>query len=411
MHKELLLVKRKKAKELYDQGYSINKIADKLVSNWSSVKKWIEMDDVTVDNRGWEKGNLREYNQEVKKRVIEIRKRLRKEQSYFFGPQVIRANYEKLYPDEKTPTIYFIAKTLREEGMTTGKDDTRTDNGSEYMNYPQRTLDKMGTVVEGIDFIGPRYIEDQSEGVHFLARKYIRPYQYGLMSRIEGQTTDEALEVLIEDWQDHPLPEVLRLDNDPSFGLYKRHDRHIGRFLKAVLNLGITPIYSARSQPWNNGNTEGYNSVFARKFWEKLNFSDEAEIDTEIKQFNLEYAKYNELIGNNIDPEEIEDETLPEDFELTESLQNELRNDLENPTIYWLRIVRNGTEKAKQKDIGTIDILGEEIELPKPYVNQFTLNKLQLKEDRLSVMVEDDDGKLETIKQRELEVENVDFNG
>jgi len=411
MHKELLLVKRKKAKELYDQGYSINKIADKLVSNWSSVKKWIEMDDVTVDNRGWEKGNLREYNQEVKKRVIEIRKRLRKEQSYFFGPQVIRANYEKLYPDEKTPTIYFIAKTLREEGMTTGKDDTRTDNGSEYMNYPQRTLDKMGTVVEGIDFIGPRYIEDQSEGVHFLARKYIRPYQYGLMSRIEGQTTDEALEVLIEDWQDHPLPEVLRLDNDPSFGLYSRHDRHIGRFLKAVLNLGITPIYSARSQPWNNGNTEGYNSVFARKFWEKLNFSDEAEIDTEIKQFNLEYAKYNELIGNNIDPEEIEDETLPEDFELTESLQNELRNDLEDPTIYWLRIVRNGTEKAKQKDIGTIDILGEEIELPKPYVNQFTLNKLQLKEDRLSVMVEDDDGKLETIKQRELEVENVDFNG
>jgi len=63
MHKELLVVKRKKAKDLYDQGYSINKIADKLVSNWSSVKKWIEMDDVTVDNRGWEKGNLREYGQ------------------------------------------------------------------------------------------------------------------------------------------------------------------------------------------------------------------------------------------------------------------------------------------------------------------------------------------------------------
>src|SRR6056297_3214497 len=146
MHKELLLVKRKKANELYDQGYSINKIADKLVSNWSSVKKWIEMDDVTVDNRGWEKGNLREYNQEVKKRVIEIRKRLRKEQSYFFGPQVIRANYEKLYPDEKTPTIYFIAKTLREEGMTTGKDNKRTKDGSEYMNYPQRTLDKLGKV-------------------------------------------------------------------------------------------------------------------------------------------------------------------------------------------------------------------------------------------------------------------------
>ncbi len=410
MHKELLIVKRRKAKELYDDGYSINKIADKLVSNWSSVKKWIEMDDVTVDNRGWEKGNLREYDQEVKKRVIEIRKKLRKEQSYFFGPQVIRANYRKLYPDKKVPTIYFIAKTLREEGMTTGEDKTRTEDGSEYMNYPQRTLDKLGTVVEGIDFIGPRYIEDQSEGVHFLARKYIRPYQYGLMTRIEGQTTDEALEVLVEDWQDHPLPEVLRLDNDPSFGLYSRHDRHIGRFLKAILNLGITPIYSARSQPWNNGNTEGYNSVFARKFWEKLNFSDEEEIDTEIKEFNLEYEKYNDLVGNNIDPEEIEDETLPENFTLTDNLQNELKDDLDDPTIYWLRIVRNGTEKAKKKDVGTIDILGEEIELPKPYVNQFTLNKLRLKDDKLSIMVEDDEGKLETIKQVKMEVENVDFD-
>ena len=409
MHKELLVVKRKKAKELYDDGYSINKIADKLVSNWSSVKKWIEMDDVTVDNRGWDKGNLREYDQQVKDRVIEIRKRLRKEQSYFFGPQVVRANYKKLYPDKKVPTIYFIAKTLREEGMTTGEDRKRTDDGSEYMNYPQRTLDKLGTVVEGIDFIGPRYIEDQSEGVHFLARKYIRPYQYGLMTRIAGQTTDEALEVLIEDWRDHPLPEVLRLDNDPSFGLYSRYDRHIGRFLKVILNLGITPIYSARSQPWNNGNTEGYNSVFARKFWEKLNFSDEEEIDTEIKKFNLEYEKYNDLIGNNIDPEEIEDETLPENFTLTEDLQNELKDDLEDPIIYWLRIVRNNTEKANKKDKGTIDILGEEIELPKPYVNQFTLNKLQLKDDKLSVMVEDDDGKLETIKQQKLEVENVDF--
>ncbi|MBS3813733.1 hypothetical protein KGY64_07940 [Candidatus Bipolaricaulota bacterium] len=411
MHKELLVVKRQKAKDLYDQGYSINKIADKLVSNWSSVKKWIEMDDVTVDNRGWEKGNLRKYGQEVKDRVIEIRKRLRKEQSYFFGPQVIRANYRKLYPDEKVPTIYFIAKTLREEGMTTGKDNKRTKDGSEYMNYPQRTLDKLGKVVEGIDFVGPRYTEDQSEGVHFLARKYIRPYQYGLTDRIEGQTADEALKVLIEDWKDHPLPEALRLDNDPSFGLYSRYDRHIGRFLKVILNLGITPIYSARSQPWNNGNTEGYNSVFARKFWERLSFSDEEEIDAEIKKFNLEYEKYNDLVGNNIDPEDIEDETLPKDFTLTEKLQNELKDDLVDPAIYWLRIVRNGTEKAKKKDIGTIDILGEEIEVPKPYVNQFTLNKLQLKDDKLAVMVEDDDGKLETIKERELEVENVDFDG
>jgi hypothetical protein len=35
------------ARELCNDGYSTNKIADKLVASWSSVKKWIEVDDVT----------------------------------------------------------------------------------------------------------------------------------------------------------------------------------------------------------------------------------------------------------------------------------------------------------------------------------------------------------------------------
>jgi hypothetical protein len=44
------------------------------------------------------------------------------------------------------------------------------------------------------------------------------------------------------------------------------------------------------------------------------------EIDTGPKKFNLEYEKNNNLIGINIDPEEIEDETLPEDSTLSEDL-------------------------------------------------------------------------------------------
>ncbi len=47
--------------------------------------------------------------------------------------------------------------------------------------------------------------------------------------------------------------------------------------------------------------------------------------------------------------------------------------------------------------------------MPKTYINQFTLSKLKLKETKLSVMVENDDGRLETIKEVDMEVENVDF--
>jgi len=207
--------------------------AQHLVSNWSSVKQWIGMEDIHADNRGWKKGRLRKYDPKVEDRVLRIRKDLRKEESYFFGPDVVQANYVHLYPEEEPPTISFIAKTIHQAGLTKQMHNQHINGKrSEYMNYPQRTLDKMGRVVEGIDFMGPRYIEGQSEGVHFLSRKYIRPIKYGLTTRVEGQTTDQALSVLIEDWKQHPLPDVVRMDNDASFGAYRRHPQRIGRFTK-----------------------------------------------------------------------------------------------------------------------------------------------------------------------------------
>jgi len=367
-------------------------------SIWKSIEE---------DKRGWEKGRLRKYDKQVEQQVIDIREELRSAESYFFGPEVVQANYRNLYPDLEPPSLYFIAKTLREAGLTTGGKE-KGKNRSRYMNYPKRALDKLGKIVLGIDFIGPRYLRNKSEGVHFLARKYIRPVQYGLIDRVEGQTTDEALRLLINDWKDHPLPEVIRMDNDPAFGEYNTHPHCIGRFTKVLLNLGITPLYSAPRQPWNNGATEGYNSMFARKFWEQLRFDDEEEIDVAIHQFNLEYQKYNHLVGNNVEPEEVKDRRLAEGFKLPETYQEGLRKD-QPMAIYWLRIVRQSSEKARKNDSGTIELLGEEIELPKTYINQFTLNKLEVNKERLSVMVEDENKQLKIIKQKKLRIQNANY--
>lgn len=407
MDRELLIAKRKKARELHAKGWSVNRIARHLVSNWRSVRHWIEMEDIQADGRGWKKGRLRKYDRETEARVLQIREELRKEESYFYGPDVVRANYEHLYPGEEPPTISFITKTIREAGWTkmTNK-QARRGKASEYMNYPQRTLDKMGRVVEGVDFMGPRYIEGRSRGIHFLSRKYIRPMKYGMTTRVASQTTDEALAVLIEDWKHHPVPDVLRMDNDAAFGAYRRHPRRIGRFTKVLLNLGIVPLYSAVSHPWNNGETEGYNSVFARKFWNRLRFTDEEEIDTEIKQFNLEYAKYNHLVGNNIDVEAVKHRTLPQTFELPPRYEEGLDRS-RSPEIYWLRVVSQDEQARGPR--GTISVLGIDVELPKDYVNQFTLSRLDVKDGNLSVMVETQDGTLATIKQIQLKVENAPF--
>ena len=148
--------------------------------------------------------------------------------------------------------------------------------------------------------------------------------------------------------------------------------------------------------------------MFARKFWEQLRFNDEQEIDVAIHKFNLEYEKYNHLVGNNIEPQEVKHRRLPGDFKLPQAYDQGLRKD-QPMSIYWLRVVRQRTHKATKNDRGTIKLLGEEIELPKAYINQFTLNKLEVNKERLSVMVEDENNRLKIIKQKKLRIQNANY--
>jgi hypothetical protein len=46
--------------------------------------------------------------------------------------------------------------------------------------------------------------------------------------------------------------------------------------------------YTAPRNPWNNGEVERFNSIFATKFWNRTRFNNEDEIDVEIKKFNFE---------------------------------------------------------------------------------------------------------------------------
>lgn len=408
MKKELLIAKREKAKQLHEKGFSINQIAKKLVSNWRSVNKWVNMEEVTEDNRGWKKGKMRSYTQEQKRRVIKIRNELRKEESYFFGSDVIEENYKIRYPDEETPSQYFINKSLREENLTMNQKKERVKDGSKHLKYPKDKLDKTGKVVLGIDFVGPRFISDQTEPVHFMARKYIRPLKYGRMTRIESQTTDEALRVLLEDFKTLPVPDVIRLDNDRAFGVGSFQERTIGSFLKVLLNLGVTPIFSAFSQPWNNGATEGFNSMFSRKMWNKLKFSDEEEIDVEIKGFNFEYQKYKDLVANNDEEEWDQERALGEEYQLPEKYKKGLKKD-SDMQMYWLRVVKENPEAEPGQEKGQIKIFKEEIALPKTYVNQYTLNRLDVLDEKLYVMVEGEEGSMKTIKTRDFPLANANW--
>ncbi len=344
-------------------------------------------EELPKDNRGWQKGRLRIHTENEKDRIIKIRKQLKKEECYFIGARVVVANYQKQHKEKITQR--FVDRVLNAEGLVSQR-QKKIKGRSKYMCYPTQTLSKLGKILMGIDFIGPKYIEKGRERINFLSCKYIRPMQWGMTRRIKGQTTDEAIQTLLSLWKDHPMPDVIKMDNDAAFGLNALQKSSIGRFTLFLLNVGISPLYVAPRSPWNNGETEGHNSVFSKKFWNKLRFHKEEEIDIEIEKFNIEYKKYSNLICNN---PEIKKPRYIGDYKKID-LENRKKYKFKKNKIYFLRIVRRKGDKGEKNEKGFINVLGIDIILPKSCINLYTFSIIDLKKEKISINTEDENGKL-----------------
>jgi len=400
--KPILVIKRKQAKKLYEEGCSIRNIALCLGSGTRHVNKWINLSDEELekDNRGWKKGKPRKYTQQQKGEIKKIRVQLEREGNFFIGAPVILDNYNSQH--ETKVSQRFVDRTLKEYKLV--KTPRKKRKGvSKYMKYPQHTLNKMGKCMMSVDFIGPKYLKGSGDRINFLSCKYIRPRKEGIIKRVEGQTTDEAIRVLKEVWNDNPIPDVLRIDNDSAFGANLSHEKQIGSFTLFLLNLGVKPLYIAQRSPWNNGGVEGHNSVFSKKFWNKLRFTDEEEVDVKIKSFNIEYEKYTNLVNNN---PPLENPKFMDDFKGVD-LKNKHVDKFREHKIYFLRIARRKGEKCDINEYGFIDVLKHEIKLPVDLINLFVYCVIDLKKKKLFCYTETKDGNLEEIKNINFKLKNV----
>ncbi len=211
-----------------------------------------------------------------------------------------------------------------------------------------------------------------------------------------------------EIWETYPIPEILKIDNDSAFGANLPHEKYIGKLAFFLLNLGVYSLYIAPRSPWNNGQVEGFNSVFSKKFWNKLQFGDEQEIDVKIKDFNVAYEKYSQLISNNPKIKEKDIKHMG-DFKDV-NLENKDVKHFRADKIYFLRIVRRKNDKGGDNEYGFIEILKHEIKIPKDLINLFVFCVLDLKSTLLKINIELDDGSLKEIKSVEFIIKNVIYD-
>jgi len=263
----------------------------------------------------------------------------------------------------KSINISFIISILKEFKLSKPH-KKRIKGCSEYQYYPKILISWIGGLILEIDFI-QRFIKGQVKPIHFIgfSCKKLKLRQY---RRISGQTNINARNELEWFFNSFFLPDATKMDNDLAFIGSSSAKRTISKTINYLFNKKIIPIFTNPRSPWNNGSVEGSNSVFARNFWNKIEFSSVQDIDKRLKLFNqssLEYSDYG---------------------------QNELKNKKDKKFIPQIYFIRKAYENQQKDGKGEISILNEKIELPNKYINLYTLSKWNLKDEMLYVYFENE---------------------
>jgi hypothetical protein len=134
--------------------------------------------------------------------------------------------------------------------------------------------------------------------------------------------------------------------------------------MRFLLENQVIPIFAVPRKPFSQASIEGNNSVFSRKFWNRIEFKSIREVDEKLEWFNISSEKYCAY-------------QRPE----TEKLKKASFL----PKVYFIRQVQENKEQIEK---AFIYLLNEKISLPKSYINYFVLAEWNLKEEMLYIQFE-----------------------
>lgn len=347
------------------------KIRRATIINWLKKNKWKE-------KRGWNQGK-RKYTNKEEKRIIAIKEKMVKDNSYLIGPEHVQMHYSLKYPSDRIPSKWFISEVVRNNNLQSRDIVKRRQSAGivKRLLYPIQSIIKLGTIQQSADFIGKKFILKRKDPISFFATGYYQWLKIYKIWLIQAETVDCSINCLKEFWIDHPLPQVLRIDNALTFRGAGQVKARLGKFVKFLLNLDITPLFSAPYKSYTNPHIEGNNSTFARKVWVKNQFTTLNEIENEIKKFNNELEqfyqwKFKERLNN-----------------LPKITNNSI---IDSGTIYStqrkkIAFIRYVEKWSKSDQYGVV-LLNKFIRLSAKYNNQYVLAEINLETSTLHVYSE-----------------------
>jgi hypothetical protein len=234
---------------------------------------------------------------------------------------------------------------------------------AKYLCYPEYTIfNLIAKRVLELDFIGKKFIANRTEPLNFISFSFKKEPKLRHFKRISGETGDEIIKYSKLFFKKFEEPDAIKMDNGFAMAGSSSHSRVISNVPLWYLSQEIIPIYSVPRKPFSQASIEGNNSVFARNFWNRIQFKNLKEVDAKLEWFNKsseQYAGYQKSEGVKRKKKFI-------------------------PKIYFTRQVLEDQKTKK----GFIDVLQEKISLPKSYINYFVLAEWKLKQETLCIYFE-----------------------
>lgn len=351
----------------FNHHLSKSMIAKKKKVSRNFVIKWTQSpkQDFTKDNRGWSKGKRRKWNKVAEKRIKTIHRYLENNPSEFYsGATAVADKWREKYPTVSLPPLITIGRILSDLGLSEKIRKDRHKGASKYLCYPEYTIfNLIAQRVLELDFIGKKFIADRTEPLNFIAFSFKKELKLRYFKRIIGETGDEIIKHSKLFFKKFEKPDAVKMDNGFAMAGSSSHKRVISKVPLWLLCQKIIPIYSVPRKPFSQASIEGNNSVFSRKFWNRIEFKSLEEVDEKIEWFNSASERY---LG----------------YHRPETKSKEKKKFI--PRIYF---TRQAMEDQKTKK-GFIDVLNERIFLRKSYINYFVLAEWNLKKEILCVYFE-----------------------
>jgi len=134
-----------------------------------------------------------------------------------------------------------------------------------------------------VDFIGKKFIRGRSQPINFIAFSLRFPRKLKCFQRIAAESADEVIDHCQDFFRRFEKPQVVKIDNGFAFAGSSSWPRTLSKVIIFLLKEQVMPVFTAPRKPWNQASVEGANSIFARKFWRRFQFTSLEEIDEKLE--------------------------------------------------------------------------------------------------------------------------------